>query len=57
MGLFIKATRSILEKPTKKLDKGLGRVKCPSMFCRSADCENIGGRKWHCRKCGRTFKA
>lgn len=56
MGLFIRATRSILENPVKKHDKNIGRVKCPSMFCRSADCENIGGRKWHCRKCGRVFK-
>lgn len=44
------------------LDKLTGKIKCPSITCRSADIQVIGrtlflGRKkYQCRKCGRVFK-
>ena len=55
MGLFIKATRSIIEKPGRSLDKAFGKTKCPNPLCRSADVIKMG-KKWHCKKCGRDFK-
>lgn len=30
-------------RKAKKIDKLTGKIKCPSMFCRSADVQIIGG--------------
>jgi len=53
MGLFTKMLFGIAETPAKKIDKTLGRTKCPR--CRSANVEQTK-KGWHCRQCGRDFK-
>lgn len=55
MGLLIKATKALVESPSRHLDKALGKTKCPNPFCRSANVIKMG-KKWHCQKCGRDFK-
>lgn len=55
MGLLIKAAKNAIESPNRRIDKALGKTKCPNPFCRSADAVKEG-KKWHCRKCGRDFK-
>lgn len=43
------------------IDKITRRVRCPGIFCHSADVQVIGktlfGTKYQCRRCGRIFKA
>lgn len=54
MGLFTKMIFGVADKPIRNIDKKLGRTKCPR--CRSANVEQIKGKKWHCKQCGRDFK-
>ena len=53
MGIITKMLFGMADAPARKIDKTLGRTKCPR--CRSANVEKVG-KKWHCKKCGRDFK-
>lgn len=53
MGLFTKMLLGAADAPVKKVDKALGRTKCPR--CRSANVEQTK-KGWHCKQCGRDFK-
>ncbi|CUN14032.1 hypothetical protein [Blautia hydrogenotrophica] len=48
-------------KKRRTIDKISGKIKCPSLLCRSADVQIIGhglfSTKYQCRKCGKIFKA
>lgn len=55
MGLLFKFLRGQVEKPGRKIDKAMGRTRCPNPRCRSANVIRMG-KKWHCQQCGRDFK-
>ena len=44
----------------RTIDKVMGKIKCPSFTCRSADVQVIErglfSTKYQCRSCGRIFK-
>lgn len=47
-------------KKSLKIDKITGKIKCPSLLCRSADVQIIKrglfSTQYQCRKCGKIFK-